>query len=300
MNSLDKITRGKIIKPLSLALFGPHGAGKTTFACNFPNPIISDLESGSNQINVDRLPLAASFSEVLLQMEELFTTNHPYKTYVLDALDSLEMMCWKEVCLKNSWKSIETAGFGKGYIVALEEWSRFLKQIARLREKMNVILIAHSQIKTMQDPMKAQPYDRHELKLNKAVAAATKEALDAVLFCTFEVHVKTTETGKGKAYGDGKRIMYTEGRPGHEGKNRYRLPYELELSYPIFIQAYQKALKSDEDPKAIIDSINGKIGLIKDEGVKLKSQGYLIAAGQDIEKLLKLETWIQTATGEKI
>src|SRR5215472_5569935 len=71
------------------------------------------------------------------------------------------------------------------------------------------------------------------LKINDKGAALVREAADAVLFARFETELVKTN-GKTRAYGEGNRIMYTESRPGWDAKNRFNLPFCMQLDWKTF------------------------------------------------------------------
>ena len=43
-----QITRGLIVKPQKVVVYGPEGIGKTTFAADFPDPLFIDTEGSTN------------------------------------------------------------------------------------------------------------------------------------------------------------------------------------------------------------------------------------------------------------
>jgi len=165
----------------------------------------------------------------------LQTEKHEFDSVVLDSLDWVEPLIWKAVCDEGKVETIEqyAGGYGKGYVRALDLWRTLLKELSALNEKMHVLLIGHAQIKSFQDPELPTAYDRYQLKINDKAAALVREAADAVLFARFETELVKTN-GKTRAYGDGKRIMYTESRPGWDAKNRFNLPFVMPLDWKTF------------------------------------------------------------------
>lgn len=300
MTFASKITKGIIKKTIDVTLFGPPGVGKSSWAASFPSPIFITTEEGTNQLDVARFPVPATFKDVLDMLKEI---PGEYKTLAIDSLDHLEPLIWRAVVEEakkpGEIDTIEDFGYGKGYVLALEKWKQFFNEIKKVRDSgKNIIHICHSQVKTINDPRQPQPYDRHELKLNKSAAALVKESVDAILFATFEVHVKTEKSGKGKAFGEGNRVLYTEGRPAHEGKNRYGLPYQIPLSYEAFMEAYNKADPSNA--AALVEIIKGKIAALPDETKKVAAQKFLNEAGHEMGKLLSIQNRLDILLGGKV
>lgn len=241
---LKNVTKGKIALPQFILIYGGDGLGKSTFASQAPDTIFLGTEDGTSNLDVSRFPSPKDFGDVLEAVNQLITEKHDYKTLAVDSLDWLEPLVWATVCAEGNQKSIEDFGYGKGYVLALKKWQDFIAALKKLREvkKMNIILIAHSQVKVFNDPSQPQSYDRYQLKLNDKAAALFREAVDAVLFATFETFVKKDGAmSKAKAFGDGRRVVFTERRPSFDAKNRMGLPFEIALSWDAFIAAQNES-----------------------------------------------------------
>lgn len=289
MSLLEKATKGKIKKPHLILIFGTDGIGKTSFGAAAPRPIIIGPESGSSNLDVTRLE-PTSFEEILQSIEELRTTKHDYETAVFDSLDWIEPLVWKSVCVAGKVSSIEMfgGGYGKGYLEANTYWGRMISALRQLREErhMNIIMIAHSQIKAFNDPSQPTPYDRYILKLNEKAAALWREFVDTVLFANYEVFVKK-EGNRGKAFGDDVRMIYTTRQPGFDAKNRFGLKSELPLSW----SAYETAVASSNPDAANLlrTEILEKITDSKDEDLKQKVLEFVAKAENNTEQLTAIK-----------
>jgi len=100
----------------------------------------------------------------------------------------------------------------------------------RAKKGMNVILLAHTEVKRY-DPPDSDPYDRYHLKLHKSASALWQEWADIVLFANYKTRIEKTDVGFNKEVrrgkGTGERIIYTEERPAFLAKNRWGLPPEI-------------------------------------------------------------------------
>ena len=78
--------------------------------------------------------------------------------------------------------------------------------------------------------------------MHEKSAALIREAVSTVLFANFET-IARKEKGakKAKAFGDGRRVMFTERRPAFDAKNRFDLPFEMDLSWKAFTDIADKA-----------------------------------------------------------
>jgi len=236
MSFLSTISRGKRPRHIFALIYGTDGVGKSTLCAHAPSPIFIGAEKGTEQLDVARFPQTESIGELLAQIRALQNEKHEFDSVALDSLDWIEPLIWKAVCDEGKVETIEqyAAGYGKGYVRALDLWRTLLRELSILNEKMHVLLIGHAQIKSFQDPELPAAYDRYQLKINDKAAALVREAADAVLFARFETDLVKIRGSKPRAGGEGNRIMYTESRSGWDAKNRFNLPFVMPLDWKTF------------------------------------------------------------------
>ncbi|QOJ04308.1 MAG: ATP-binding protein [Planctomycetia bacterium] len=239
MKLLEQIQRGVQPAPRRVLLYGTHGVGKSTFGSMAERPIFIQTEDGLGMIDCERFPLATRYGEVIAALAALYTEPHEYRSLVLDSLDWLERLIWREVCEKRGVENIEDIGYAKGYTFALTQWREVLGGLDALRNErgMQIILIAHAQIEKFANP-ETDTYDRYSPRLQKQASALIQEWCDEILFATYKVHTKTINEGfdrkRVQGIGTGERILRTTERPAHVAKNRLNLPEELPLDYRIY------------------------------------------------------------------
>jgi hypothetical protein len=295
---LSQVKRGKIKKPHLVLVFGVDSVGKTTFGASAPSPIIVGPESGSNNIDTTRLE-PKTYQDLMQTIEELRTEKHDYQTLVIDSLDWIEPLVWRAVCEAGKVNSIELfgGGYGKGYTEANSYWLRMIESLRILREtrQMNIVAIAHSQIKVFNDPTQPTGYDRYMLKLNDKASALWREFVDTVLFANFEVFTKEKE-GKAKAYGDGIRIAYTERRPSFDAKNRFGLPFQIPFDWTSYVQAVESA--NPNDPNKILEQIVGMLQMVTDDVLRQKVSEAIAAAEGNAPQLEAIRSRLAIRLGE--
>jgi hypothetical protein len=227
-------------EPPRIIIYGNHGLGKSTFGSMAPNSVFIQTEDGLAGIDTPRFPKAESFAQVMEQLGELYNEPHDFKTVVIDSLDHLEPLVWGKVVEENPStgktgrpaEGIESYGYGKGYVMALDIWREYLDALDMLRKERGMMIIqtAHSQVKRYENPM-SDPYDRFEMKLHARASALLQEKADIVLFANYATSILKSKDKSGnervRAIGAGDRVLCTEERPAFQAKNRFSLPSEI-------------------------------------------------------------------------
>ncbi len=296
--TLDKIHRGKRVAPDRILLVGVEGIGKSTFGASAPSPIFIAAEDGVRHLDVASFPEPKSYRDVLDALTTLGTTDHEFKTLVVDTLDWLEPLIGDEVCKRNGWADLETPGYGKGHVAAAAEWRKFLQTLDRLRaaKGMEIILLAHSTMRSVPNPT-GPDYSRYEGKLNKNAMALVKEWTDVNLFA---IHEEFVQKGKGdlraKVTASGRRIIHTERSAGFDAKNRYGLPPVLPLDYAAFAEARAAGVPAsaetlEAEARALLTEIP--------EAQREKIGKRLDAAKGNAELLAKAVTFLKSTIEQK-
>lgn len=146
-------------------------------------------------------------------------------------------MCIEHICAKHQKDGLESFGYGSGYIYVREEFGRFLNRLEEIVEHVvNVVLVAHAQLRKFEQPDEMGAYDRWELKLGKKTASQisplVKEWSDVLLFANYKTYsIAVDDKGKKHKAQGGRRVMYTSHHPCWDAKNRYGLPEEVPFEY---------------------------------------------------------------------
>jgi hypothetical protein len=291
---LSQVKKGKVRKPHLILIYGPDKVGKSTFGSHAPNPVFLGTEDGTSNLDVARLPQPKSYDDVLSAIHELATEKHEFETLVIDSLDWLEPLVFEKLCREEGKATIEDFGYGSGYKKSLPEWRKMIRAIENLQAvtKMNVIMIAHSQVKTFNDPQENAAYDRYQLKLYEGASALFREFAECIFFANFEVSTTKKEgERKAKAFGEGDRIIYTERRPAFDAGNRFGLPFEIKpLSWKAYIEALD-ALRVDQadTPDTLKKTIQGLLKNVKDKELLSKVTDSVTRAGDNPEQLRNIK-----------
>ena len=243
--NLQSIQRTKRMRAPKIVIAGPGKIGKTTFAAHAPNAVGILTEDGADAVDAAAFPLAQSLTDVYEAISTLLKEEHNYESVFLDSLDWLEPLLHAHVCAANKWDTIESPGYGKGYIAAAEEWRNLLSGFEALRQQRNmaVILIAHDKIKHFESPLH-EGYDQYVLKLHDRAGALVQEWADVIGWANYQIVTTQSDAGFGnketKARTTGKRILHVEPHPAHMGGNRFSLK-----NMPLDWEAFAAALAAN-------------------------------------------------------
>ena len=233
--SLESIKRGGTDRAPMIAIHGPPGLGKTTFAAHAPAPVFIRTEDGLGILDVPTFPQAESAQDVMDALAALYD-EHEFQSVVIDSLSALEPLIWQQVAKDHGISNIEDIGFGKGYIYAMDYWRDIVAACRGLAERgITPILIAHSEV-VKYDAPDTDAYDRHQIKLHKRAFQYLYEQSDIIGFAHEPVYVKKQDTmaDKGKAKSFGKRELRLTDAPAIIAKNRYAMPESVELDWDTF------------------------------------------------------------------
>ena len=237
------ITSGKMNKAKKVVIYGVEGIGKSSFAAMFPNPLFSDVEGSTTELDVQRFDKPTSL-EMLMQQIRYVRDNRPCQTYVIDTFDWAEKLCIQAACAENNVAGIEDIGYGKGYSYVYEKEGKILNALDEIIAiGINVVLTAHAAIRKFEQPDEMGSYDRWELKLINSpkcnCCSMVKEWADMVLFSNYKtVSVATDKDGKKCKAQGGIRTMYTSHHPCWDAKNRQGMPPEVPFDYNSIAQLF--------------------------------------------------------------
>lgn len=234
-----KLTIGKIQHPPRVLLYGPEKVGKSTFASQSPHPVWLGKDSGTEELDVRRLPQPETWTEVLdcIEWVQSNAKSEKIETLVVDPINWFEPLCTAAV-LGISGKSINEwgGGYGAGARAVATKWRELIAALERVwRSGVGVVILAHSARKQFDNP-EGSAYQRYEIDMSEKLAGPLKQWSDVILFAQRDAY-SVVKDGKGKAEGTGEPMIHTQWRPAYDAGSRWALPETLPLSWGALMAA---------------------------------------------------------------
>jgi len=265
---LSDITETESANPPIQLIYGPPGSWKTQYGLDAPKPLFLCSEMGfgdrkAKAVNLNKaldLPAIGAVEQKLIGypllnywLKRLYEdTTGTFETVVIDSLDHIVPMVVAFILADKSTpekhiKSLEDFGFGKGQVYEEAEWIKLMARLIKLSEKgYNIILLAHSADKTIQDPTRMDPYHRIEPKLPKKVTAYVIEKCDVVGLAHQQISIVENDAKQDRAVGRNVFDLQVSPTAAMLAKNRYRLPDVFKsYSYAAVSAAINKAIHKD-------------------------------------------------------
>lgn len=296
--------------PPRITIYGPEGIGKSTTVASAPSPIWCDADDGTANLDVKRYQfrdgpgghVPHTYEEINAMIADLTVNDHPYKTLVLDTADRIESMLhrWqlerdsKAGALNKTGEallSIESYGFGKGPIIALEEWRSLCARLDRLRyaRGMMIVLLAHQQIRLFKNP-DGEDFDRYSLRIDPKAGGFLREWCDVTAFAAFEDSAgKMKGERAAKGVSTGRRLMRFERTAAYDAKTRIALPAEIEIDSEDPWGPFAAALKagSEADAPKLIQWITAELERLADDDLTATVAKYVEGAKEDTASLTR-------------
>lgn len=258
-----KIIRGATKpKGLRIVIYGVPGVGKTTLAAKLPNALFFDYENGSHGIDIAKVEptdLPNTFAALNGAFNEFRRDSQGFRNLVIDTADRLEERLDKAyaAALKSPVESVFSVNdYGRTVAAFTTAFGTMLDIASRLVESgVNVVFLAHEQIRKREVLEGTQTYDHSELKLSKGSSKLLVEWADVIIFCAYKTFLVEGDKSKGeKSHAEGgKRWCFSVYSPDWEAKHRSCIDIPDDCSMDKM---------ADILPRAIVDAVdNGAVPL---------------------------------------
>ena len=161
--NLMGLTPNKVSRDLSgyiTYIYGPGGAGKTTFGVQAPGALLLAFERGYNALPgvlAQDITTWGQMKEVLRELKKP-EVKATFKTIIIDTVDIASVVCEKYICSQLGIENIGDGGWStNGWAKVKREWEQTFRSITM--EGYAVIFISHSKDKTFK-PKNAPEYNQ--------------------------------------------------------------------------------------------------------------------------------------------
>lgn len=301
MSLLNKTQKGIQSTAYMSVLYGSPGVGKTSFIAKIPNVLVLDIESGSKNLDVDRLSGddVPDFDTLVQVTQDFLAGDHKFKVLAIDSVTTLEYYINKATCLENGKvKELSEIPFGKGVHLSKEKLKDYIALLKKIQNKgYDVWLVGHSLVKKFSDPTLLQQFDRYTIQAAEGFGQEVIRQSDNVYFVKHDVDLAIDKnTKKAKGIGGNDISLYTRFTAAYDAKTRLNLPSELAFDYAEYVKAV-----SDHSPKPtteLVKDIEALLAKLKphDPSLHALATEKLSAAAGDNTKLQNIKAKLIDAT----
>lgn len=218
---------------------GPSKIGKTEFCAQIPDGLFLATEAGHNHVEAYVHPIH-NWDEFLAACAEIAGGKHPFKCVIIDTVSNLFQFCSEAVCAKNKIQHESDLSYGKGHALVRNEFTRAITKLSML--DIGLVMITHSA------PVEIETRTGKRTRIVPTLPDKIRQFLtgmsDVILFCDMQ----PVQDGK-----DGtklERVMHTKPSPDFDAGDRTgKLPAVLPLNYPVFVKAFQNAVRPTPEPQ---------------------------------------------------
>ena len=157
------LTPNKVSRDLSgyiTYIYGPGGAGKTTFGVQAPGALLLAFERGYNALPgvlAQDITTWGQMKEVLRELKKP-EVKSTFKTIIVDTVDIASVLCEKYICSQLGIENIGDGGWStNGWAKVKREWEQTFRAITM--DGYAVVFISHSKDKTFK-PKNGNEYNQ--------------------------------------------------------------------------------------------------------------------------------------------
>lgn len=248
---LGSVTQGITKTGQRIVICGVEKIGKTTLACNAPNPLLVPLEVGYAAMDIPKTRMPTVFAEVMDLLGEVKTAAQrgdfePGRTLVFDTGTALERLIDVRTIeddpkSKNKKLTMETAhdGYGKAYAHSNMLFGEFLAACDELAiyGGINIVITAHVFASRGIDPIHGE-YDTYDLLLHspknnkshgkREMLTQWADLVGLLYEPMFVTKVEGETVARGTTMGRG-RVLGVSRTPAYVAGNRYGLNGEIPI-----------------------------------------------------------------------
>lgn len=249
---LNQISSGSHQEGVRIVIAGQEKVGKTTLACQAPNPLLVPLEIGYADMTCPKTPMLQNYNEIEALMAEITAQaqqgQFPFKSIVFDSVTAMERMLHESVVKldpgyspgnkKTVTMDSALGGYGKAFAYANEKFATLLRECDNLAVYggINIVFTCHVFAAKVIDPT-AGEFDSWDLLLHSPKNNKTygkREMMtqwaDIVGFLYEPMYLTQTDKVARAVSANRGRVLGMSRTPSYVAGNRFRTEGEISVS----------------------------------------------------------------------
>lgn len=207
-------------------IYGDPGSGKSTFASKFPDAIFIPTEPGLNFLEVNQITdddgnpkIIRDWNEFIEAIKLLCTTEHPFKTIVVDTIDNAFEFCALHVLKARGLEHETDEGYGKGFGMVKREFTKVINFVAN--SGFGLVFISHE--KQSQREERGVKREYTDSSLSNQARVFVNGLMDFIFYCSMD--------------DDGRRLMRTKASLNVNAKDRSGiLPEVMPMDFELLVE----------------------------------------------------------------
>lgn len=243
-------------------IYGPGGAGKTTFGAQMPNHLILSFEKGYNALpGVMRQDIVswADMKQVLRQLDNA-QVKERFSSIVIDTVDIAAQLCEKYVCSQLGIENIGDGGWAvNGWAKVKREWENTFRAVTM--KGYALVFISHAKERTI---------TRKDQTTYNCIGPSCSNAYNEIIknMADIEGYIQV-ENGE-------RRLILRSSDDTIECKSRFaRIAPSIPFSYQSLVDAMNKAIDDEAastNGEFITDERDNGVEVIKHDYKKLMDE----------------------------
>ena len=213
-------------------IYGPGGAGKTTFGAATPKPLLLAFEKGYNALPGVIAQDITTWGELKQVLRELKKpeVKAAFSTIIIDTVDIASQLCEKYLCNQLGIENIGDGGWAtNGWAKVKKEWEQTFRAVTM--EGYALVFISHSKDKTFK-PKNALEYNQIVPSCSTAYNEIIKNMADIMGY----IQVANGE----------RKLILRSNDESVDCKCRFKMiEPEIEFSYRSLVDALNRAIDAE-------------------------------------------------------
>ena len=250
MNKLQELLiSGRCNRPTGQFWYGPEGTRKTGSAVS-SKTLFLDLERGSDQYDCERIHIA-TYRDLIQALDLIIHEKSRHEIIVVDPIEIAEKLLIGETCRQLKIDGLQCLPHGAAWQYFRENFdTQLMARFSEIRRTgRHMVVIGHTQVRTVTLPGLAEPFDRYEPRIDKRNADTLVEWADHVAFFDWDIRTAKNRDGIVRAVSGTEPIVRVVHGPGWTAKNRVGLTEPLKPSFealaPLFGTADRLGASTD-------------------------------------------------------